>query len=90
MSRNTFELVVELTDARTNLPIYVKPSKVSAVRAVENGKNTRVYFWNGYTILAKGGILTVAGKIFNAKYYKADREVPVTSLPLMEKTCFEW
>ena len=83
-----FDYYVELEDAKLR-PVFVKPYKISALRAVENGKRTRITFWDGYSILVEGSITTICEKLFNPikKYQRGDVRL---SLAWQEKTCFEW
>lgn len=83
-----FDYYVELEDAKLS-PVFVKPSKISALRAVENGKRTRITFLDGYSILVEGSITTICEKLFNP-IKKYQREPNIASLAWQEKTCFEW
>lgn len=83
-----FDYYVELEDAKLR-PVFVKPSKISELRAVENGKRTRITFWDGYSILVEGSITTICEKLFNP-IKKYQREPNIASLAWQEKTCFEW
>lgn len=83
-----FDYYVELEDT-AHRPVFVKPSKISGIRAVENGKRTRITFWDGYSILVEGSITTIFEKLFNP-IKKYQREPNIASLAWQEKTCFEW
>lgn len=83
-----FDYYVELEDTKGR-PVFVKPSKISGLRAVENGKRTRITFWDGYSILVEGSITTICEKLFNP-IKKYQREPNIASLAWQEKTCFEW
>lgn len=83
-----FDYYVELEDTKS-MPVFVKPSAISALRAVENGKRTRITLWDGYSILVEGSITTICEKLFNP-IKKNQREPNITSLAWQEKTCFEW
>lgn len=83
-----FDYYVELEDTK-HMPVFVKPSKIMALRAVENGKRTRITFWDGNSILVEGSITTTCEKLFNP-IKKYQREPTIASLAWQEKTCFEW
>ena len=83
-----FDYYVEQEDAK-HMPVFVKPSNISALRAVENGKRTQITFWDGYSILVEGSITTICEKLFNP-IKKYQREPNIASLAWQEKTCFEW
>ena len=83
-----FDYYVELEDTK-HKPVFVKPSKVMALRAVENGKNTRITFWDGNSVLVKGSITSICEELFNP-IKKYQREPNIVSLAWQEKTCFEW
>lgn len=83
-----FDYYVELEDTKGR-PVFVKPSKISALRAVENGKRTRITFWDGNSYLVEGSITKVAETLFNPQK-KIDRGSKVPAIEWQEKSCFEW
>lgn len=59
-----FDYYVELESAK-HVPVFVKPSKIRGLLCVENGKRTRITFWDGNSYLVEGSITKVAETLFN-------------------------
>lgn len=64
-----FDYYVELESAR-HVPVFIKPSKIRGMLAVENGKRTRITFWDGNSYLVEGSITKVAETLFNPQKKK--------------------
>ena len=83
-----FDYYVELESAK-HIPVFVKPSKIRGMLAVEIGKRTRITFWDGNSYLVEGSITKVAETLFNPQK-KIDRGSKVPAIEWQEKSCFEW
>lgn len=75
------------TDAREQGPIIIIPGKVRGLLAVDNGRNTRITYWDGNSRLVEGTIHRVAEHLFGSK---KDQGTTVTALQQKERTCFDW
>ena len=83
-----FDYYVELESAK-HVPVFVKPSKIRGLLCVDNGKRTRITFWDGNSYLVEGSITKVAEMLFNPQK-KIDRGSKVPAIEWHEKSCFEW
>ena len=82
-----FDRIVVLENALNQEEILVKPAKIRGMISVNNGRDTRLTFWDGNSVLVSGSIPVVAYKLFsnaNVGWVRV-REMQATAAPMTEK-----